>query len=1018
MSKPTGFGRLFMTRLFRLLCPATLIAVFLLSGCGGGGGSGSGGKQSTQSANIVITNDMSQARKQGAFSSVDGYLSRSSKVLKGDAQSSVVFSPDLSSQGYYRIYLWWPQAAQGAGVVDVTVRHMGGSTRLTVDQSTLGGQWNAIGVYQLAPGNTAEVEIASRAGVPALVDAARFEYVGDTLPALTLSDSTLPIAEKGIAYSAKIDVLGGSAPYTRTLSQGQLPPGLTIDANGLISGTPVLLGKYPFSILVRDSAGQQIAKDIEINVLESATAPLGTRQESNFTGRKHAQEAPPAGTPPDLSALVNVIAALPEGEWSKVNLNNYSDVWTPDDLRPLYFASNPPPSKIIEAWSSFAWDPNRGDLMLFGGGHANYNGNDVYRWRGSTRQWERASLPSEVKQDDLGTWMAVDGPDAAPISAHTYDNNIFLPVIDRLVVFGGAAFNSGGAFTREVTPTTSRRTGPYFFDPNKADPNKVGGTTGSHVKRTGPHPEIVGGNMWTNRDIYLNLANNQSLPGAHVNGCTAYAQENGKDVVYVGARPPGGGTSTNLYKYTVNDINNPAADNWQQVGLYWVGSAAQTACAFDSTRKILLRIGDNSSAPLTYWNLNTPGGSNIDVAVIPADPTGEFAALMSKPNLVNCGLDADPIRKDFALWCGDGRVWKIKPPATLGASGWTVTKQRTPSFSVPNGDVGTGILGKWKYIYNLDAFMGLQDASQGNIWIYKPVGWQNPSGNLNTPPTVSLTSPATGQTFKSGDVINLTANATDSDGTIAKVEYFMGSTKIGEALAFPYTFAWSGAPAGNLSLMAIATDNKGAQAVSSSISITVQPGPTGTVVLQDGTGNYSLTRDTYLSYFYQTSPLGGATSLMDQYSAYSNLIRFGIFVAEGGPVPNGAVIQSATLSLYKYSYYDMTYALNRMLVNWSETNATWKQRDTGLPWNADGAQGNGTDFMSTADSQIAVGFNPGWMQFDVTAALRQMSSGQPNYGWRLRGLSGNASNIKNFYSREATADPTLRPKLTVTYSTQ
>ena len=44
----------------------------------------------------------------------------------------------------------------------------------------------------------------------------------------------------------------------------------------------------------------------------------------------------------------------------------------------------------------FAWDSNRGDIVLYGGGHANYSGNDVYRWRSSTLLWERAAYPSEI----------------------------------------------------------------------------------------------------------------------------------------------------------------------------------------------------------------------------------------------------------------------------------------------------------------------------------------------------------------------------------------------------------------------------------------------------------------------------------------------------------------------------------------------------------------------------------------------------------------------------------------------
>ncbi|GEM18795.1 hypothetical protein NONS58_01560 [Nitrosococcus oceani] len=116
---------------------------------------------------------------------------------------------------------------------------------------------------------------------------------------------------------------------------------------------------------------------------------------------------------------------MPEGDWVKVNLNRFADVWTPPNLRPLRGLSNPTPSRIIGAWNSFAWDSNRSDLIIYGGGHANYNGNDVYRWRGTTRLWEQASLPSQITQDDLGFIMPVDGPDAAPPSTHTYDSNIF-----------------------------------------------------------------------------------------------------------------------------------------------------------------------------------------------------------------------------------------------------------------------------------------------------------------------------------------------------------------------------------------------------------------------------------------------------------------------------------------------------------------------------------------------------------------------------------------------------------------
>src|SRR5260221_457906 len=91
----------------------------------------------------------------------------------------------------------------------------------------------------------------------------------------------------------------------------------------------------------------------------------------------------------------------------------------------------------------------------------------------------------------------------------------------------------------------------------------------------------------------------------------------------------------------------------------------------------------------------------------------------------------------------------------------------------------------------------------------------------NVPPQVSLTSPANNASFATGSTVTINANATDSDVTIAKVEFFQGTTKLGEDLASPFTFAWANVPAGTYSLTAKATDNLSAVTTSTAIAITV-----------------------------------------------------------------------------------------------------------------------------------------------------------------------------------------------------
>jgi Domain of unknown function (DUF1929)/Bacterial Ig domain len=92
----------------------------------------------------------------------------------------------------------------------------------------------------------------------------------------------------------------------------------------------------------------------------------------------------------------------------------------------------------------------------------------------------------------------------------------------------------------------------------------------------------------------------------------------------------------------------------------------------------------------------------------------------------------------------------------------------------------------------------------------------------NQSPTVSLTSPSNGANFTSPAKISLAANAADPDGSVARVEFFNGGTKLGEDTSAPYTSQWNVGAAGSYTLTARATDNSGATTTSSPVTITVK----------------------------------------------------------------------------------------------------------------------------------------------------------------------------------------------------
>jgi len=91
----------------------------------------------------------------------------------------------------------------------------------------------------------------------------------------------------------------------------------------------------------------------------------------------------------------------------------------------------------------------------------------------------------------------------------------------------------------------------------------------------------------------------------------------------------------------------------------------------------------------------------------------------------------------------------------------------------------------------------------------------------NKPPTVSLTAPALGTTYTAPASVALTASASDSDGTISKVEFYSGSTLLGTDTTAPYSFTWGSVGAGTYSLTAVAYDSGGAKSTSAAVSIVV-----------------------------------------------------------------------------------------------------------------------------------------------------------------------------------------------------
>jgi uncharacterized protein (TIGR03437 family) len=85
---------------------------------------------------------------------------------------------------------------------------------------------------------------------------------------LRFGSTVMPEGRTNAAYSQQLDVSGGAPPYACTILSGSLPPGLSLSATGLISGTaPAMPGAYRFTVNFVDQAGTRANAPFEINVL-------------------------------------------------------------------------------------------------------------------------------------------------------------------------------------------------------------------------------------------------------------------------------------------------------------------------------------------------------------------------------------------------------------------------------------------------------------------------------------------------------------------------------------------------------------------------------------------------------------------------------------------------------------------------------------------------------------------------------------------------------------------------------
>jgi len=318
--------------------------------------------------------------------------------------------------------------------------------------------------------------------------------------------------------------------------------------------------------------------------------------------------------------------------------------------------------------------------------------------------------------------------------------------------------------------------------------------------------------------------------------------------IYRGTAPGGPYTKINPSLVTTSDYIDYTIATGSSY-FYRVKAVDDSANASGYSNEVSAVEPQGSGTILRQWWLGISGGAVADLtsnANYPNNPTGqaEIASMEGPTNFADnygsrlIGYVHPSTTGSYTFWvCGDdsSELWMSTDdnPANAVKIAYNTTYANPHEWDKSASQESSPRTLTYGQKYFI---MALQKEGGGNDNI--SVAWEGPGfarqviaggflspyvPSSNIPPTVSITSPSNGATFTAGANITINATASDSDGTVTKVDFYQGTTFLGTDTSSPYSYTWNNVPAGSYSLTAKATDDDSAVTTSAPVNITVNP---------------------------------------------------------------------------------------------------------------------------------------------------------------------------------------------------
>jgi alpha-tubulin suppressor-like RCC1 family protein len=159
------------------------------------------------------------------------------------------------------------------GTGKVQLQEASANTWITVATATLGTSSTYSATATLAPAASYTLRVVKPFSTTTAQGVSKRVQVSVPPPNPVVATTSLPKAVIGRAYSTTLTATLGTTPYT--WSATGLPAGLTLSAAGVLTGTTVLPGSFPLTVIVTDSGGRTGSAALTFTVAQTSVVGWG-----------------------------------------------------------------------------------------------------------------------------------------------------------------------------------------------------------------------------------------------------------------------------------------------------------------------------------------------------------------------------------------------------------------------------------------------------------------------------------------------------------------------------------------------------------------------------------------------------------------------------------------------------------------------------------------------------------------------------------------------------------------------